>query len=558
MSWLVQLFQEPHSAAHALLILSLAVAGGLALGSLRLFSINLGVAGVLFAGLALGHFKFAIEPSVLEFVREFGLILFVYSIGMQVGPGFFASLRKQGLPLNLMAAGIVLLGAVTTLVIYYSFMDRGSLPAAVGLFSGATTNTPSLAAAQQALKDASNADPKVLSLPVLGYAVAYPFGVIGIIITMFVIRGVFRISPQKEAEMIAQMDGKPPKLSTINLEVQNPNLDGLPLERVPTLADSGVVVSRVMKNGQAVVGNANTVLHVGDVLLAVGLRERLEQLKVIVGTESRVDVRSIPSKITTRRIVVTKSAALGRTIQELAIGTRFNVRITRISRAEIELPPTHDVKLQFGDNLLAVGEDSAIRAVANELGDSPKKLNYPQIIPIFVGIALGVILGSWPVSLPGVPAPVKLGLAGGPLVVAILLSRLGNIGPLVWHMPISANFILREIGIVLFLSCVGLQSGNKFVETLTAGPGLQWVVYGAAITLVPLLLVALFARIFYKLNYLSLCGLLAGSMTDPPALAFATSMTSSEAPSVSYATVYPLVMLLRVVVAQAMVIFLFH
>jgi putative transport protein len=445
MPWLVQLFQDSHSVAHAMLILSLAVASGLALGSFRLFSVNLGVAGVLFAGLALGHFQFSIEPSVLEFVREFGLILFVYSIGMQVGPGFFASLRKQGLPLNLMATGIVLLGVVTTLVLYYSFMDRGSLPAAVGLFSGATTNTPSLAAAQQALKDASNADPKVLSMPVLGYAVAYPFGVMGIILTMFVIRGIFRISPQKEAEVIAQMDGKPPKLSTINLEVQNPNLDGLPLDRVPTLADSGVVVSRVGTNGHAVVGNADTVLHVGDVLLAVGLRERLEQLKVIVGTESHVDVRSIPSKISTRRIVVTKSGALGRTIQELAIGTRFNVRITRISRAEIELSPTHDLRLQYADNLLAVGEDSAIRAVANELGDSPKKLNFPQIIPIFVGIALGVILGSWPVSLPGMPAPVKLGLAGGPLVVAILLSRLGHIGPLVWHMPISANFILRRL-----------------------------------------------------------------------------------------------------------------
>jgi putative transport protein len=330
------------------------------------------------------------------------------------------------------------------------------------------------------------------------------------------------------------------------------------LERVPTLAESGVVISRVMKNGQTMVGSADTTLHIGDVLLAVGPRERLEELKVIVGTESRVDVRGIPSKITTRRIVVTKSGALGKTIQELAIGTRFNVRITRVSRAEIELPPTPDLKLQFADNLLAVGEESAIRAVANELGDSPKRLNFPQIIPIFVGIALGVILGSWPVSLPGVPAPVKLGLAGGPLVVAILLSRLGNIGPLVWHMPISANFILREIGIVLFLACVGLQSGNRFVETLTQGPGLQWALYGAAITFVPLFLVALFARMIYKLNYMSLCGLLAGSMTDPPALAFATGMTSSEAPSVSYATVYPLVMLLRVLAAQGMVIFLFR
>jgi putative transport protein len=557
MTWMQQLFNDPSTVAHTVLILSLVAAAGLALGTLQAYGVGLGVAGVLFAGLAFGHFRFQIDPRVLDFVREFGLILFVYSIGLQVGPGFLASLRKQGLPLNLMAAAIVLLGVAVTLVIYFAFMDRSQAPAVVGLFSGATTNTPSLAAAQQALKDVQGVPPEAMKLPGLAYAVAYPFGIVGIIVAMLLTRAIFRINPKEEAALLTRLQAaETDNLARVNLEITNPNLQGLRLGQVPTLAESGVVISRVLKGRRPQMARADTVLSVGDVLLAVGPRPKLEELKVIVGKESPVDLRSIPSDITTRRIVVTRSDALGKSIQELQIGQRLGVRVTRISRAEIELAPTPAVKLQFGDNLVVVGEEDSVRQLAAELGDSVKKLSYPQIIPMFVGISLGVILGSWPINVWGMPAPVKLGLAGGPLLVAILLSWLGNIGPLIWYMPISANFALREVGIVLFLAAVGLRAGDSFIITLVQGQGLHWMLYGTAITLLPLLIVALFARAVYKLNYLSLCGLLAGSMTDPPALAFAGAMTHSDVPSISYATVYPLVMLLRVVSAQVMILLL--
>jgi putative transport protein len=564
MSWIVQLFQESHGVAHTVLVLSLVGAVGLSLGTLRLFRISLGVAGVLFSGLLLGHiaqntrFKFELDPNVIGFIREFGLILFVYTIGMQVGPSFIASLRRNGMPLNLMAAAIVLLGVAVTLGIYFTFMDHSELPAAVGLFAGATTNTPSLAAARQALKDLPGVTESTKILPGLGYAVAYPFGILGIILTMLIIRWVFRINTSREAELLAQLQSSTAeKIAILSLEVTNPNLDGLTLSRIPTFSDSGVIITRILKGGRPQMARADTVVALGDVLLAVGPRPKLEELKVVIGKESDIDLMQVPSDIESRRILVTKSQALGKSIHELNLGHRYGVRITRINRAEIELPPTPDLRLQFGDNLVAVGEADGIKAVAAELGDSLKRLNMPQVIPVFIGIALGVLVGSWPLHV-GLPAPVKLGLAGGPLIVAIILSRLGNIGPLVWYMPISANFILRELGIVLFLSCVGLEAGGQFVDTVVHGQGLHWFVYGAAITVIPLLIVALLARGLYKLNFLSLCGLLAGSMTDPPALAFATSMTGSDAPSVAYATVYPLVMLLRVLAGQAMVMFLFR
>jgi putative transport protein len=559
MDWLRQLITHPEGVAHAVLVLSIVAAAGLGLGTIRVFGVGLGVGGVLFAGLAAGHFGLHINAEIQEFAREFGLILFVYTIGIQVGPGFLASLRRNGLPLNLMAAGIVLLGVAVTLGVFFLFMDREEFPVAVGLFAGATTNTPSLAAAQQALKDVPSITEGATKLPALGYAIAYPFGIIGIILTMLLIRGLFRVNIAGEADALARAEAKGKEaLETINLEVRNPNLADLQLRQVPTLAESGVVISRVMKDGKPVVARSDLVLQAGDVLHAVGPKEKLADLKVIVGAESKVDVKALPSHITSRRILVTKSESLGKSVHELELGSRFGVRVTRINRAEVELAPTPGVKLQFGDNLLVVGEEDGIRRVAAELGDSLKRLNHPHIIPIFVGIALGVIVGSWPITMPGMPAPVRLGLAGGPLLVAIILSRLGNIGSLVWYMPISANFMLREVGIVLFLACVGLRSGDRFVETLVDGHGLRWMLYGALITLIPLVTVGLFARLAMKLNFLPLTGLLAGSMTDPPALAFAGAITGSDAPSVAYATVYPLVMLLRVLCAQAMVLMFFR
>jgi putative transport protein len=554
MNWVTQVISTP-SVAQATIILGLVVGLGLALGSIRVYNIGLGIAGVLFSGLLAGHILhhrgIELSHEMLEFAREFGLILFVYTIGVQVGPGFFASLRKHGLPLNLMAAAIVIGGALVAIGIKYAF--HVPTPVVVGLFSGATTNTPSLAAAQQALKDVPGTSPADLALPGMGYAVAYPFGIIGIILTMILVRSLFKIDPAREAEALAQLlDKDRPRLGNVNLEVRNANLEGIAVGAIPTLNDSGAVISRVMSNGTARLAGRETVIHVGDVLHAVGPQAALEQLKLIVGAESKVDVKQLPGKITTRRILVTQPSALGQTTAELGLDQRFNVMVTRVNRAEVELPPVR-APLQFGDTVVVVGEEAAIKQVSAELGDSLKRLNHPQIIPIFIGIALGVLIGSWPLNL-GLPAPVRLGLAGGPLIVAILLSRLGNVGPLVWYMPSSANFMLRELGIVLFLACVGIRSGAGFWNTLTSGEGFLWMGLAAIITLAPLMLVALFARAIYKTNYLTLCGLLAGSMTDPPALAFAGQMTGSDAPSIAYATVYPLVMLLRVLAVQLIVL----
>ncbi|HEY3450528.1 MAG TPA: putative transporter [Myxococcales bacterium] len=559
MPWLVELFRPDSlghaSVAHSILILGLVIAVGLFLGSLRVANLTLGVAGVLFAGIAFGHFGFGISPEVLEFAREFGLILFVYTIGMQVGPGFFSSLKRHGLRLNLLAAAVVVLGALFTVAIH--FWGKVEFPAAIGMFSGATTNTPSLAAAQQAMQDKALSD-DLRTLPGLGYAIAYPFGVVGIILTMTLLRGLFRIDVAKESQVFTSAQAADrPDLGRVNLEVQNPNLDGLALQDVPFPTDSGVVISRILHAGTVASVTPETRLARGDVVLAVGPRDKLEQLRIVVGAPSPHDLAALPSTITSKRLIVTHKEAIGRRVTEVNDSVRrFGVTLTRVARADIELPVSDEVRLNFGDQVLAVGEPAAIDQAAAELGNQPKALNHPMLVPVFVGIALGVVVGSWPLYFPGAPAAVKLGLAGGPLLVAIALSRIGKIGPLVWYMPISANFMLREVGISLFLACVGLKSGDRFVATLVQGDGFKWMALAALITLGPLLIVGLVGRLAFKLNYLSLCGLLAGSMTDPPALAFVTQATGSEGPSIAYATVYPLTMFLRVLFAQFLVIYL--
>lgn len=561
MEWLSSLLLDPHAAAQALLLLGVVIALGLSLGAIEVLGVRLGVAGVLFAGLAFGHFGLTANPAMLEFAREFGLILFVYAIGMQVGPGFLASLRRHGLPLNLMAAAVVLLGTALTLVVALVFLRPEDRAAALGLFAGATTNTPSLAAAQQALLDAPAVAVVARTLPGLGYAVAYPFGIVGILLTMIAVRSIFRIDAAREASELARLQGADDvPLGTRNLVVRNPNLEGIRLRAVPTLEGSGVVVSRILHEGETRVARGDTVLHCGDVLLAVGPDEALDGLRIVVGEETTTDVRAVPgSAITSRRIVVSRKEALGKPIAKLDAARRYGVLVTRVHRGEVELPITPGLRLQFGDHIVAVGEPDAIDRAAREVfGDSLKEMQHTPIAPIFVGIAIGVVVGSWPIDLPGFPAPVKLGLAGGPLLCALVLSRIGKIGPMVWYLHPSANLVLREVGIALFLAAVGLNAGNRFVETLAGGEGLRWLACGALITAVPLAIVALGARLVYKLNYVTLCGLLAGSMTDPPALAFAGAITKSEGSSVAYATVYPLVMLLRVISAQAMVLYLFH
>lgn len=548
MNWLKTLFHDHTTVAYAVVVIGIVSAVGHMLGSIKFRGIGLGVAGVLFSGLIYSHFWGKPEKEVLEFAREFGLILFVYTIGVQVGPGFLASLRRNGLKLNLMAAGIVLLGSATTLAIYYLRMPKTDLPYAVGLYSGAVTNTPSLAASQQALKEV-----KSTLEPAISYAIAYPFGVLGIIIAMGIIRTVCKVNVENEIKLLLGDGSKSNTLNTLNIEVTNKNLDGIAVKDLPTLKESGVVISRVLHDGATFLPRGKTPIYLGDILHVVGPAEAIENFRLAVGITSPIDLKKVPGKLTSKMILVTRPAVLGKSIPELDPLSRFEVTVTRIRRAEMELSVGPEIELQFGDSLMVVGEPEDIQEMAKAYGDSVKQLNHPQIIPIFIGIVLGVIVGMIPFSIPGVPAPVKLGLAGGPLLVAIILSRIGNIGPLVWYMPHNANMMVREIGISLFLACVGLLSGAKFYETLKMY-GLSWLLYGAIITIVPILIMGFIARLVFKTNYLTICGLMAGSMTDPPALAFAGAVTKSEAPSVAYATVYPLTMFLRVLSTQAMVL----
>lgn len=552
--WLTQ-FQASHSVAYALLLLAMVATLGLAIGSVRVRGVGLGVSGVLFAGLLFGHLGFTIEPSLLDFVREFGLILFVYTIGMQVGPGFFTSLRRQGLPLNLMATGIVLLGALLALLI--GRLRGFDIALTAGIFAGATTNTPALGAAQEALKGLAGAMAEQQSLPGIGYAVAYPFGILGIILSMLALRALFRVSITREADTFEreQQAGHEP-LERVNLRVDNANLDGLTVAQLPSLHELGIVVSRIKRRDHTGVSTAraSTTIRHGDVLLAVGQRSRLEEFRLIVGEKSSEDLMEAPGRVTWKRVVVTAKPVLGKTLRELALDHAYGITVTRVSRGAVEMPATPDLRLQFGDTLQVVGQPESMPEATRVLGNSARELSHTNLVPIFVGITLGILAGTYPLHVHGVPAPIRLGLAGGPLIVAILLSNIGRIGPVIWYMPPSANTVLRELGIVLFLACVGIKAGAHFLEVLLRGDGLAWMAAGAIITLAPLLLVGVAARLFGKLNFMSLCGLLAGSMTDPPALAFAYAIGRSDAPSVAYATVYPLTMLLRIVVAQMMVL----
>lgn len=551
MIWLQELFTG-ESIAGTVAILALVAVTGLVLGSLKVRGVGLGIAGVLFSGLLFGHFKFSINHEMMEFAREFGLILFVYSIGVQVGPGIVDSLRREGLPMNALAALIAVLGAATALTLGRLFGIE--TPIIVGLLCGATTNTPSLGAAQAAIAD-SGGTADVLAMPGLGYAVAYPFGILGIILTMFIIRAVFRIKVPEESDAFQKSRaGAAENLERSNFVVENPSLEGMALGEISLFEESGVIISRVQHDGVQSVATPETVLHAGDVLLAVGIHKKLHALKLLIGKYADVDLSSAPSDLEARLLTVTKKDVVGKALRDLALPARYSVRITRILRAGVEMPVLPSVRMHYGDTMVAVGDKEQLERVAGVLGNSKRALNHPEMLPVFIGIVLGVIVGSIPFTVPGVPAPVKLGLAGGPLLVAIVLSRLGHVGRVVWYLPGSANLIIRELGIVLFLSCVGLKAGSHLIETLVQGDGLLWVFIGAMITVVPLLTAGIIARVFMKMNFLSICGLLAGSMTDPPALAFAGNFAGSEGPTVAYATVYPLTMILRVIIAQVLIL----
>ncbi|MGR9053880.1 MAG: putative transporter [Gammaproteobacteria bacterium] len=549
MNWIIQLFSQ-ESVPHTLIVISLVIALGLSLGRISFFKVKLGIAGVLFSGLAFGHFGVTINPDVMHFLREFGLILFVYAIGLQVGPGFVSSFFRYGVTLNALAAGIVVLGAVIALLI--GRIGDIPIPVAVGLFSGATTNTPSLAAAQEILGGLA-VDDDVRKLPGLGYAVAYPFGIIGIILSMMLAQRYFKIDVEAEAAEFKRVQRQNMTLPVRkDLTVENVNLNDMPIGRIPYFEAMGVVVTRIFHDGEVKIATQDTRLAVGDTIRLVGNQEQLERLKILIGPESKFNLGEIATNLYTRRIVVTNKEAVGQTVGNLR--ALYGVTISRVQRPDVEFSPAGGVHVQFGDELNIVGAQEGLDKIEKVLGNSLEKINHPQIIPIFIGISLGVLLGSWPFYLPGIPSAVKLGLAGGPLIVAIVLSRVGNWGTMTWHLPKSSNIILKDLGIVLFLACVGLHSGDQFVETLIGGDGFYWIACAALITLLPLLIVAFIGRQVLSINYLSLCGMLAGSMTDPPALAFANNLNPSAAVSIAYATVYPLVMILRIIAAQLIIL----
>ncbi|XTZ38511.1 putative transporter [Salmonella enterica] len=538
-------------------ILALVAVVGLWIGNLKIRGVGFGIGGVLFGGLIVGHFvdQAGVELSspMLHFVQEFGLILFVYTIGIQVGPGFFASLRVSGLRLNLFAILIVIIGGLVTAILYKLFAIP--LPVVLGIFSGAVTNTPALGAGQQILHDLGLPGPAIDQMG-MSYAMAYPFGICGILLTMWLLRLVFRINVDDEARQhdVAMSNGTS-LIRTINIRVENPNLHQIAIQDVPILNSDKIICSRLKREDLLMVPSPGTVIQAGDLLHLVGLPKDLHDAQLVIGKEVETSLSTQGTELRVERVVVTNEQVLGKKIRDLQVKERYDVVISRLNRAGVELVASSDVSLQFGDILNLVGRPAAIDAVANVLGNAQHKLQQVQMLPVFIGIGLGVLLGSVPLFVPGFPVALKLGLAGGPLIMALILGRIGSIGKLYWFMPPSANLALRELGIVLFLAVVGLKSGGDFIATLTQGDGLKWMCYGIFITAIPLISVGLVARIAMKMNYLTLCGMLAGSMTDPPALAFANGLhPTSGAAALSYATVYPLVMFLRIITPQLLAV----
>ncbi|EKN6362455.1 putative transporter [Yersinia enterocolitica] len=538
-------------------MLALVAVLGLWIGNWKVYGVGLGIGGVLFGGIIVGHFaqtyELVLNGDMLHFIQEFGLILFVYTIGIQVGPGFFSSLRVSGLRLNCFAILMVVVGGLVTAIIHKLFAVP--LPIILGVFSGAVTNTPALGAAQQILTDLGS-PPQLVSQMGMGYAMAYPFGICGILLVMWLIRLFFKINVDREAKEFDSSHGQNRELlQTMNVAVRNPNLHGLSMQDVPLLNSDEVVCSRLKRCDLLMVPLSGTVIELGDYLHLVGQREALEKVRLVVGEEVDVTLSTASTVLQTARVVVTNEAVLGKKIRDLNLKQKYDVAITRLNRAGIELVASNNASLQFGDILNLVGRPESIEAVSAVVGNAQQKLQQVQMLPVFIGVGLGVLLGSIPLFIPGFPAALRLGLAGGPLVVALILGRIGSIGKLYWFMPPSANLALRELGIVLFLSVVGLKSGGDFINTLVNGDGLAWIGYGAMITGIPLLTVGILARMLAKMNYLTLCGMLAGSMTDPPALAFANGLhPTSGAAALSYATVYPLAMFLRIMSPQILAV----
>ncbi len=555
MNWIESLFFGENT-AHNILLFALVIAGGILLGKIRIKGISLGITFVLFVGIFAGHLGMKIDHEVLHFMKEFGLILFIYSVGLQVGPGFLSSFKKGGMKLNMLAAGTVLLGVAVTIILH--FVTDLPMPTMVGIMSGAVTNTPGLGAAQETLYGTIGTTDATIAM---GYAIAYPLAIVGIIGSIILIRYIFRVNMSAESEKLHQGAANEMHVERITLEVRNPAIFGMTIQKVADLlAGNKFIVSRILhrQNEQMEIASPATVLEEGDRILIITTLAHRPTVIAFVGKEveemQKEDWETLDKHLISKRVLVTQPRIHGKSLRELNLRNNYGVNITRINRAGTDLIAQPNLKLQMGDRIMIVGDAASVDNVIKVMGNQLRMLNEPHLIPIFVGIFLGVLLGSIPFAFPGIPQPVKLGLAGGPLIVAILMSVLGAKYKLITYTTISANLMLREVGICFFLACVGLGAGENFVDTIVNQGGYRWIGYGVIITVIPLLVIGIIGKKWLKVNYFTLMGLMAGSMTDPPALAYANSVSDNDAPAVSYASVYPLTMFLRVLVAQLLIL----
>ncbi|MEF9923948.1 MAG: putative transporter [Muribaculaceae bacterium] len=556
MDWITDLLFNENSIAHVVLLYAFVIALGVRIGKIKLFGISLGVTFVLFVGIIAGHFGFGVNKDILHFVREFGLILFIFSIGLQVGPSFFSSFKKGGLLLNGLAMLLIALNIVVALSIYFG-VGNISITDLVGILSGAVTNTPGLAAAQQTLIEVHGQEAYTgVQGMSMGYAAAYPLGVMGIILSMILLKSFFKIKLEAETDNIEQENEQSQlKPHVVTYEVYNELIDGISIAKLHEIIDRNFVISRLKNSeGEIIIPNSETIIKQGDKMLTVLSVQDENVLSSIIGPSMNMDWETTQGAVVSRRILVTKSEYNGREIGSLRLRMGYKLNATRVNRAGVDLLARPNLMLQIGDRITVVGNIDDIDRLASKLGNSMKRLNEPNMITLFVGIFLGIIVGSIPLSFPGMSVPMRLGLAGGPLVVAILISRFGYKMGLVTYTSSSASLLLREMGICLFLASVGIASGERFAETVFNSNGLLWVVYGFIITIIPAIIVGVIARSKFKLNYYTIMGLMSGSCTDPPALAYANKTANNDAPAVAYSTVYPLTMFLRVITAQIIIL----
>ncbi len=557
MNWLQDLLTNPNSIAHIVALYAFVITLGVLLGKIKFFGISLGVTFVLFAGILAGHFGFTGNPAILSFLQDFGLILFVYCIGLQVGPSFFSSFKKGGITLNLLAVGVVALNIAVALVCYYALQGRIEIPMLVGILCGAVTNTPGLGAANEALQQLHYNGPEIA----MGYACAYPLGVMGIILSTIVIRYLCRVDLAEEMKEIQQQEEANPHLKpfSLSLEVHNEALNGKTLSQVQNFLARDFVCSRIIQNEHMHTPNSKTELHLGDRMYIICAEDDAEAIVAFIGprVEQEWGITDQHDKtMVSRRILVTQPSINGKTLGEIHFSSMYGVNVTRVNRSGMDLFASRQLRLQVGDRVMVVGPRDAIERVANLLGNQLKRLDHPNIVTIFAGILCGIIFGSLPIAIPGMPTPVKLGLAGGPLIISILIGRFGYKVKLVTYTTMSANLMLREVGLVLFLASVGIKAGENFVQTVIEGDGLLYVGVGFLITFLPLIIIGAVARWHHKVNYFTLMGLIAGSNTDPPALAYANQTSGNDAPAVGYSTVYPLAMFLRILTAQLLILLL--